>query len=174
MRVRGAAQRGREKLEPSPFKAAMQPEPAPPAAAPVAARASEAAAVQGQQLPSPFQVAAQGARSFSSETDAPPSQGAAAVLQTSPSRTLSPRHVASLNLHVQRSLPSRRGSPMALEAGRPGSPSHSSGFGLQRVLSCLTPEELCGPSEVRMLLPGVDLRAHGMEEEVQTGALRLL
>lgn len=33
-----------------------------------------------------------------------------------------------------------------------------------RVQSCLTAAELASPAEVRMLLPGVDLREHGVEE----------
>ena len=131
-------------------------------------------------MESPFQAAAQDLRAFSSSSDAPlagPGRPAGlssgsssrlqvAALQPSPSSPLSPRQQARLGMRSQRSLPSGRSSPTT---SRPGSPSLSPGVPLQEVLSYLTPEELAGPAEVRTLLPGVDLRAHGMEDWPQEG-----
>ncbi|GAB4822063.1 hypothetical protein N2152v2_009109 [Parachlorella kessleri] len=132
-------------------------------------------------MESPFQAAAQDLRAFSSSSDAPLAAGPSrppglssgsssrlqvAALQPSPSSPLSPRQLARLGMRTQRSLPSGRSSPTT---PRPGSPSLSPGVPLQQVFGYLTPEELAGPAEVRTLLPGVDLRAHGMEDWPQEG-----
>ena len=124
---------------------------------------SPAEVLRSLSMTSPFASlslrAAQFTTSAGEEGPAPSGGDAGARAQGGQPAAPSPAECA------EQQLDRRRSSPRPVES-RPGS---GSGVNLATMLSrcrsTLSPAQLSGPCEVRTLLPGVDLREHGVEEE---------